>query len=294
MGGLKKYMRSTCLTMLAGWLAISGFPLFSGFFSKDEILYKTFTSAVLPAPWSKILWFVAALTALLTATYMTRLIVLTFWGEERFRETPAAAHTTEHSADGHAHSVTPHESPTSMVMPLVVLAAGAILVGFFGIPDVLSFGKTSNYFEHLIAPSVQSAGEHLDAAHSVGTEMHEQKGLELNLMMVSALVALLGLGLGWLWFKRNPLWEPPRLLEDKYYVDEVYDAAVVQPIKVGSTNVLWKFIDVRIIDGAVNGAGQIASLFGTSLRYVQSGLARSYVAVLVLGALLIIGYFVIR
>jgi NADH-quinone oxidoreductase subunit L len=84
------------------------------------------------------------------------------------------------------------------------------------------------------------------------------------------------------------------LLEEKYYVDEVYDAAVVQPIKQGSTNVLWKIVDVHIIDGAVNGAGHLASLLGTGLRYLQSGLARSYVAVLVLGALLIIGYFVIR
>src|SRR5215813_7503662 len=141
MGGLKTYMRITCLTMLAGWLAISGFPLFSGFFSKDEILYRTFSSPVLPDPWPKVLWFVGALTALLTAIYMTRLMVLTFWGEERFKEAEAS-----HSAEGHGHSVTPHESPTSMVLPLVVLAAGAIVVGFLGIPDVLSFGKTENYF----------------------------------------------------------------------------------------------------------------------------------------------------
>ncbi|HKA22475.1 MAG TPA: NADH-quinone oxidoreductase subunit L [Blastocatellia bacterium] len=293
MGGLKKYMRVTCLTMLAGWLAISGFPLFSGFFSKDEILFRTFTSPVLPAPWSKILWFVAAVTALLTAIYMTRLIVLTFWGGERFKEA-GAAHSSGHPAEGDAHSVTPHESPAAMVLPLVVLAAGAVLVGFLGIPDVLSFGKTSNYFEHLIAPSVHEASGHMNEGHSGGIELEDQHGVELSLMLTSTVVALVGLGLGWFWFKRNPLWKPPRLLEDKYYVDELYDGTVVQPIKAGSTNVLWKFIDVRIIDGAVNGAGQIASLFGTSLRYVQSGLARSYVAVLVLGALLIIGYFVIR
>jgi NADH-quinone oxidoreductase subunit L len=122
----------------------------------------------------------------------------------------------------------------------------------------------------------------------------DQHGLELNLMLISTFIAIIGLSLGWFWFKRRTVWQPPKLLEDKYYVDEVYDAAVVQPIKVGSTNVLWKFIDVRIIDGAVNGAGEIASRLGTALRYVQSGLARSYVAVVVLGALLIIGYFLIR
>jgi NADH-quinone oxidoreductase subunit L len=111
---------------------------------------------------------------------------------------------------------------------------------------------------------------------------------------VSIVIALAGIGLGWMWFNRKPLWEPPSLLEHKYYVDEAYDAAIVQPIKVGSINVLWKFIDVRVIDGAVNGAGQLAGLFGGTLRYLQSGLARSYVALVVLGALLIIGYFVIR
>lgn len=284
MGGLKKYMRVTCLTMLAGWLAISGFPLFSGFFSKDEILFKTFTSPVLPEPWSKVLWFVAALTAFLTAIYMTRLMYLTFWGDERFAESDSA----QHAPEGPSHSVHPHESPLSMVIPLVVLATGAILVGFLGIPEILSFGKIENYFEHFIAPSVQDVHEHLDAG------ITNQHSVELNLMMISTAVALIGLVMGWIWFKRRPLWHPPKLLEDKYYVDEVYNAAVIQPIKVGSTNVLWKFIDVRIIDGAVNGAGQVAALLGTSFRYVQSGLARSYVAVVVLGALLIIGYFVIR
>ena len=84
------------------------------------------------------------------------------------------------------------------------------------------------------------------------------------------------------------------MLEEKYYVDELYDAVVVQPIKQGSTNVLWKVIDVHVIDGAVNGAGHFARMLGGSLRYLQSGLARSYVAVLVLGALLLIGYFVMK
>jgi NADH-quinone oxidoreductase subunit L len=96
------------------------------------------------------------------------------------------------------------------------------------------------------------------------------------------------------WFNRRPLWEPPRLLEEKYHVDEAYNAAVVQPIKVGSTNILWKIIDVGIIDGAVNAAGFMASRLGGALRYLQSGLARSYVAVVIFGALLLIGYFVIR
>ncbi|HXI91189.1 MAG TPA: NADH-quinone oxidoreductase subunit L [Blastocatellia bacterium] len=294
MGGLKKYMRITCLTMLAGWLAISGFPLLSGFFSKDEILFKTFTSVVLPAPWPRILWFIAAVTALLTAVYMTRLIVLTFWGDERFMDADSAS---SHSNEGHGHAGKPHESPMSMLVPLIVLGAGAILVGFVGVPEILSVGQTGNYFEHFIHQSVEGPTTQFDAADAGGDwyrQFIEEQRVEWILLIVSTAIALIGMGFGWVWFKRKPLWEPPSLLEHKYYVDEVYDAAVVQPIKQGSINVLWKFIDVRIIDGAVNGAGQLADLFGGTLRYLQSGLARSYVALVVLGALLIIGYFVIR
>ncbi len=307
MGGLKKYMPATFATMLIGWLAISGVPLLSGFFSKDEILYRSFIANGLPDSWAKVLWAVGAITALLTAVYMTRLMVLTFWGKERFdasEAAPGAHSTTEAQAQ---HTGIPHESPASMVIPLVVLAIGAALVGYLGIPESLSGGRVPNYFERLIEPSIARSVEGANGtelAHAQSTRVAESEpasrsaaeghGLELTLTVVSSIVALLGICVGWVWFNRKPLWEPPRLLEEKYYVDEVYNAAVVQPIKQGSTNVLWKIVDVHIIDGAVNGAGHLASLLGTGLRYLQSGLARSYVAVLVLGALLIIGYFVIR
>jgi len=118
--------------------------------------------------------------------------------------------------------------------------------------------------------------------------------LERALTGVSIIIALAGIGIGWVWFNRKPLWEPPRLLEHKYYVDEVYDAAVVQPIKVGSVNVLWKFIDVAHYRRRSKRRGTASRSFRGTLRYLQSGLARSYVALVVLGALLIIGYFVIR
>jgi NADH-quinone oxidoreductase subunit L len=117
---------------------------------------------------------------------------------------------------------------------------------------------------------------------------------EWILMIVSVLIAVAGIGIGWRWFNKNPLWQPPRLLEEKYRVDEVYDATIIQPIKQGSTNILWRFIDVQIIDGLVNAAGAAAKQFGGLMRYLQSGFARSYVALVVLGALLIIGYFILR
>ena len=299
MGGLKKYMPITFATMFVGWLAISGVPLFSGFFSKDEILYRSFTASGLPEPWPVVLWSIGAIAALITAIYMTRLMILTFWGKERFDETHVVdAHGTR--SDELGHRALPHESPRSMLIPLVVLALGAALAGFLGVPEGLSGGKLGNYFEHFLEPSIASV-QPVDVTPAEWTAYaplasysSEDHSTEIELTILSSVIALLGIGLGWVWFKRKPLWEPPSLLENKYYVDEVYDAAVIQPIKVGSTNVLWKFIDVRIIDGAVNGAGQLAGLFGGTLRYLQSGLARSYVAVVVLGALLLIGYFVIK
>lgn len=197
-----------------------------------------------------------------------------------------------------------------MVIPLVVLAIGAALAGYAGVPEGLSGGRIPNYFERLLEPSISHSGQTVGAAkvatepippvaheavlqsgHATPAENH---GLELKLTLISSIIAILGIGLGWVWFNRKPLWEPPSLLEHKYYVDEVYDAAIVQPIKQSSTSILWKIIDVHIIDGGVNGAGYLASLLGGILRRLQSGLARSYVAVLVFGALLLIGYFAIR
>ncbi|HSB12198.1 MAG TPA: NADH-quinone oxidoreductase subunit L, partial [Blastocatellia bacterium] len=297
MGGLKKYMPITFATMLVGWLAISGVPFLSGFFSKDEILYWSFTSGILPTPWPTTLWMIGALTAVLTAVYMTRLMVLTFWGKERFDQHSDPVHSeSAHHSDHHS----PRESPWSMVLPLAILALGAISAGYLGVPEGLSGGKIGNYFERFLEPSVGTAE---DLAHEEGlrddlsakaVHVAEDHSVELTLTVVSSLIAIGGIGFGWWWFKRKPLWEPPKLLEQKYYVDEIYNAAVVQPIKQTSTAVLWKIIDVYIIDGAVNGAGYLASLLGGAMRYLQSGLARSYVAVLVLGALLIIGYFVMK
>ncbi|MFP5263422.1 MAG: NADH-quinone oxidoreductase subunit L [Blastocatellia bacterium] len=329
MGGLKKFMPITFLTMLFGWLAISGVPLLSGFFSKDEILYRSFTAAGLPEPWPKVLWAIGAVTALLTAIYMTRLMVLTFWGS--LRANGAGAHAVHHSGshdkdeskqavtppgvgpDEHEHhGGPPRESPRSMVIPLVVLAAGAIFAGYLGVPEGLTGGRVPNYFERLLEPSLaRSTASHAaaetapghaarPAAAEAGAERVPPAGhaedhtAEWLLTIISSVIALAGIGIGWAWFKRNPLWEPPRLLEEKYYVDEAYDAAVVRPIKVGSANILWKIVDVAIIDGAVNAGGILASRLGDMLRYLQSGLARSYVAVVIFGALILIGYFVIR
>lgn len=265
MGGLKKHLPVTFRTMAVGWLAIAGAPLLSGFFSKDEILFKTFTSPRIPV----VLWAAGAVTALLTAVYMTRLMILTFWNDERFDL---------------KHGPPPRESPLSMRIPLVVLAVGAALSGWLGVSEGLSGGRIPNVIEHLLEPAVA----HVTSPHSA------DRGVEWILTGVSSLIAIGGILLGFSWFKSRPLRKAPRLLEEKYRVDEIYDAALVRPVEWLSDRVLWRFFDVRIIDGAVNAAGRIAAVTGSGMRYLQSGLVRGYVAVVVLGALLLIGYFVIR
>ena len=149
MGGLRKYMPITWLTMCAGWLAICGIPIWAGFFSKDEILWKTWSGHMpgVPAGFNKALWFVGAVTALLTAVYMTRLMVMTFWGTERFRD----QHVEHHHEHDHGHEATePHESPLSMTIPLIVLALLSTFGGLVGVPYALSSltgGHPENYFE---------------------------------------------------------------------------------------------------------------------------------------------------
>src|SRR5687767_4807095 len=155
MGGLRKYMPITFATMFAGWLAISGVPVFAGFFSKDEILWKTWSAAGLGA-FSKVLWAIGAITAFLTAVYMTRMMVMTFWGDERFRKVPPTHHEHEERDDHHA-PVHPHESPWSMTIPLIVLAVLSTVGGFIGVPHALSSFFTDrniNVIEHTLEPAV--------------------------------------------------------------------------------------------------------------------------------------------
>ncbi|MBV9211635.1 MAG: NADH-quinone oxidoreductase subunit L, partial [Acidobacteria bacterium] len=371
MGGLKKYMPITFATMLTGWLAISGIPIFAGFFSKDEILWKTWSThaASIPAGFGKILWIVGAVTAGLTAIYMTRLMVMTFWGAERFRETNAGgqadeahahAHAIdekphdaqlssagdrphhaphdeihgqddEHDAAHHHGAVEPHESPWQMTVPLIALAILSTLGGLVGIPYALSGGKIPNYFEHTLepviarlpsetnaqgtegataaaespnylspppqatdgAPPVTANERHANETAAAAEEAHspEEVSTERYFTFISIGIAALGIAIGWFTFKKRPLLQMPRLLEEKYYVDEMYDAALINPIKVGSREGLWKLFDVSVIDGIVNGLGRSVTQIGAVVRYLQIGFVRSYAAIILFGALVIIGYF---
>ena len=389
MGGLRKYMPVTFATMAAGWLAISGFPLLSGFFSKDEILWKTWsTESAGTAGVGKFLWVVGIVTALLTAVYMTRLMVMTFWGGERFREAHAggeadeahahshdegakphdarlastgdrphhepgdkvAAHGLELDAHGHDAAtvgalavededeeehhhgpVEPRESPWRMTVPLVVLAILSVVGGWVGIPYALSGGAIPNYFERTLEPVVARAPKVGEAGAGGGSAAETRAGASVQspaahgnegavpqsvgegeagrvppsehapdraensqerlFTGISIVVGLLGIAIGWFWFRRRPLYEMPRLLENKYYVDEIYDAALVEPIKTGSREGLWRFFDVGVIDGIINGMGRGMREIGALLRYIQPGFVRSYAAIILIGALAVVGYF---
>jgi NADH-quinone oxidoreductase subunit L len=288
MGGLKKHLPITYWTFMIGSLAIAGVPLLSGFFSKDEILYETFAGGHI------LLWVVAALTSLLTATYMFRLVHLTFHGEERF--------------DG--HHVHPHEAPPSMAYVLVVLALGSVLAGYIGVPHALGGHNTlGTWLEPAFqatncgAPVTTGALAGLaveDCAPGEAREGGENAGLELGLMVVSSLIAFAGIGLAWfLWIKNRDIPDNMakqfpgvhRLLMNKYFVDEVYDATIIQPIKIVSTEGLWRGFDVRIIDATVNGAGYLVSGVSIVLRLFQNGSVKTYAASTFLGAVAILAYY---
>jgi NADH-quinone oxidoreductase subunit L len=327
MGGLKKYMPLTFATMLTGWLAISGVPIFAGFFSKDEILWQTWSAGgfSLPNPiWSKALWAVGALTALLTAVYMTRMMVMTFWGSERFREAKNDQLATHEDAHHAAHAHEPHESPWLMTTPLVVLAILSTVGGLIGVPYAISSifgGHPENYIEQTLDPviaqapeSAEKTAEHgnepiwlspppqaVDGApafsplgeNNVGGASHAPEEIreERLLAMVSVLIALAGIATGWLIFKKRPLLQLPRILENKYYVDEIYDATIINPIEAGSREGLWKLFDVGVIDGFLHSLGDAVTETGRVVRHLQAGFVRGYAAIILLGALAIVGFF---
>jgi NADH-quinone oxidoreductase subunit L len=248
--------------MLMATLAIAGAPLFSGFFSKDAILFATYASG------QKLLWALGTLGAVLTAFYMFRLLFLTFHGRPRFDE----------------HTVHVHESPRSMLAPLVALAVLSVAGGWMAAPKL--WGGT-DYFEQFLAP-VLAAPEWL-AGHAA-EELHK---LELALAGVAVLAAAVGFFAAWWLYLQQPqkpgelaarFAGPYRVLLNKYYVDELYAAVVVRPLIWFSDRVLWRAVDAAGIDGAVNGAADAARRVGDRLRHMQSGNARSYAAWVILGA----------
>jgi NADH-quinone oxidoreductase subunit L len=290
MGGLRKQLPVTYWTFVIGALAIAGVPGLAGFFSKDEILYRTFSGG------HTLLWAVGLLTSLLTAIYMFRLVYLAFHGQNQGAPSAPSAHGAP-GASG-AHGAHLHDAPPAMAVALVLLAVGSVLAGYVGVPH--AFGG-SNRIEQFLEPSFTAGGEAQAADHEESAAATES--LERGLAGVSIVVALTGIGLATYFFLKNRRAADSvsarfaglhRLLEHKYYVDEIYDAAIVQPILIVSEQGLWKGVDVRVIDGAVNGVGETVAGSGELLRRLQTGSVRAYAASLLLGVVFILGYYLWR
>ena len=318
MGGLRKYMPVTWITMMIGWFAICGVPFFAGFFSKDEILWKAWSASsfMLPNPaYARVLWGIGAVTALLTAIYMTRMMVMTFWGTERFRESHQDDIVSQLHHEPHGHHE-PHESPWVMKIPLIVLAILSTFGGLFGVSYALGSLVSDhpvNYMEETLAPVIHpvpasaDAGEPHPPSPSIegapvipheapaGNAAHAHSPEEIRqerlLTLVSVVIALAGIAIGWWVFRKRPLLKMPKVLEEKYYIDEAYDAAIIKPIEAGSRAGLWKLFDLGVIDGFLHSLGQAVTEAGKLLRRLQAGFVRGYAVIILVGALILIGIF---
>jgi len=274
MGGMAKKMPVTYWTFLISTIAISGVPLFSGFFSKDEILWWAFGST--RGHW--LLWLVGACAAGMTAFYMFRCVSMTFWGEQK----------THVKAKDHIH-----ESPWVITLPLVILAFLALVGGYVGVPELLG---GSNRIHHYFEPVFGHAQETFHIA------AHGAHSTEMTLMVLSVLIAFAGIGIALFMYLKRP--DLPgkftakfaglhRAVFNKWYVDEIYDALFVNPTKRLGT-FLWKGFDVVVVDGIVNGAGKIVVACSKALRFTQTGYVQNYALTMAVGAVVIIAVYVFR
>ncbi len=266
MGGLRPHLPTTYKTFLIGTLAIAGIPPFAGFFSKDEILLEAFTRG------SLLFWGLGAFAALITAFYMFRLLFMTFHGKSNMDK-----HVEEHV----------HESPMNMLLPLIILAFLSVVGGFLGFPAASAINS-------FLAPVIGSGVHH--GMVDGGEVHHVSNKLMFSMMGISTGIALVGIILAYVMYIKNPDL-PAKIVEkfklvykiifNKYYVDEIYDATIVKPT-VKSSFFLWRVIDVRVIDGFVNGVGRLVELKSEILRLFQTGYVRNYALSMLLGGVIII------
>ncbi len=274
MGGLGRKVPRTYLTMMVATVAIAGIPPLAGFFSKDQILGAAFAGG------HPVLFGIGLFTAGMTAFYMFRLARMTFYGEFR-----GGAEAEKHV----------HESPATMTIPLIVLAAGSLLVGFLGVPEALG---GSNRFVSFLAPSLATAHPH-----------HLSHATEYVLMALSVAVAAAGILLAWRWYgQKGATPEVPsaaaqvfyektgslgRLVENRWFVDEGIEAAVLNPFrKIGTF--LWRGFDSLVIDGIVNASAFLVELTGDLVRFFTTGNVRNYALSFTLGVLVLALYVFLR
>jgi NADH-quinone oxidoreductase subunit L len=371
MGGLRKYMPYTYWTFLAGWLAICGIIPFSGFWSKDEILWRTASTDAVPIAW--LLWIIGTIAATCTAFYMTRLVAMTFWGKENFRDahthTPGhEAHEDHPTAVHHAH--VPHESPKSMWVPLAVLAILATVGGFVGISTAFTGGKhvggkmnIVNWMNPIIwSPATKSFGHetseapaegthetpvadhgetttastaHPDVAHpgfnlahSVEKVAGSHTAAEWLFILISLVVAGIGIGLGLLFYVRKPslpdqwaarLGPVYRASYNKYWIDEFFGLTITRRTMDLARGVFA--FDSKVVDGGVNGsawftrlsslitggtdkyfvdglvnaiANFIIRLMSPIVRAAQTGFTQNYALVMVIGLLVAVAVYLVK
>jgi len=290
MGGLRKWMPITSVTFIVAWLAIAGVPPFAGFWSKDDILANAWDK-------SPILWVVGVVTAGLTAYYMSRQVFLVFFGKGRWKEAaqarteaeaeaepehePAAAAGADRGGHGGHREFTPHESPPTMTFPLVVLAILAAFGGLLSLPFG-SFHPLETWLEPVVG----------DRLHELTLSGSTQVAYALG----TVVLALVGIAIAYLIYLGHRTPEEsvePTVLRRAWYIDPLYAAVIERPGRLLASWCAF-FLDAKVIDGAVNGVASLVRGGGTRLRAVQSGYVRNYALAVASGAVLLVGYVVVR
>jgi NADH-quinone oxidoreductase subunit L len=266
MGALRKLMPVTAITFIIGWLAIAGVPPFAGFWSKDEILLYVYAN-------NRALYVVGLITALLTAYYMTRQVIMVFYGEAKWKD-----HAKDHGAHG---DFEPHESPKIMLFPLIVLAGLSVVGGAMQLP----FSKKLHFLEHWLAPVVEESEANISK-----TWAYENKYV---LLAVAILIAATGIAAAFaVYGKKKVKAVEPRVLEQAWFYDVGAAKLVGGPGRAAFNAVAWA--DSRIVDGAVNGTATLVRNVAGQVRKSQNGFTRVYAALMAVGAVALLAWFLFR
>jgi len=270
MGMLRKLLPITAATFIVGWLAIAGVPPFAGFWSKDEIL--TFSLAKSPA-----LYAIGLFTALLTAYYMTRQVVLVFFGKARWED-----HAEEHGAHG---EFKPHESPPVMLLPLVVLAGLSIIGGLLQLPHVSWLPDAwTGRLEQWLEPVVEFGEANISGTWA--------DGHTTLLMLIATVGAVIGIVVAYLVYERGRIKAmEPKILLNGWYYDRTVSDFMGGPGRAAFQDTAW--FDQKIIDGAVNGTAKLVRDTGGELRKGQTGYVRTYAGIIGIGVVLLLAWFVV-
>ena len=266
MGALRKLMPVTAITFIIGWLAIAGVPPFAGFWSKDEILLYVYAN-------NRGLYVVGLITALLTAYYMTRQVIMVFYGEAKWKD-----HAHDHGAHG---DFEPHESPKIMLFPLIVLAGLSVVGGAMQLP----FSKKLHFLEHWLAPVVEESEANISK-----TWAYENKYV---LLVIAILIAATGIAAAFVVYgKKKVKAVEPRVLEQAWFYDAGAAKLVGGPGRAAFNAVAWA--DSRIVDGAVNGTATLVRNVAGQVRKSQNGFTRVYAALMAVGAVALLAWFLFR